>query len=71
MHVIESSALAFGMMQHTTGHAGRHGAPSGQAGTYPLVGGETQARKIGGSSRSTAYNSVANTKHATRQPHII
>eukprot|EP00966_Prymnesium_polylepis_P274670 6346101-Prymnesium_polylepis.3 len=23
----------------TTGHAGRRGAPSGQAGTYPLVGG--------------------------------
>eukprot|EP00966_Prymnesium_polylepis_P172726 3994595-Prymnesium_polylepis.1 len=24
---------------HTTGRAGRHGAPSGQAGTYPLVSG--------------------------------
>eukprot|EP00966_Prymnesium_polylepis_P040596 941965-Prymnesium_polylepis.1 len=23
----------------TTGHAGKHGAPSGQTGTYPLVGG--------------------------------
>eukprot|EP00966_Prymnesium_polylepis_P057271 1326579-Prymnesium_polylepis.1 len=28
----------------TTGHAGRRGGPSGQAGTYPLVGGCACAR---------------------------
>eukprot|EP00966_Prymnesium_polylepis_P258815 5977423-Prymnesium_polylepis.1 len=29
---------------YTTGHAGRRGTPSGQAGTYPLVGGCACAR---------------------------
>ena len=33
-----------GNLSYTTGHAGRRGAPSGQAGTYPLVGGWPQGR---------------------------
>eukprot|EP00966_Prymnesium_polylepis_P064323 1491370-Prymnesium_polylepis.2 len=33
---------------YTTGHAGRRGAPSGQAGTYLLVGGCACALRIDG-----------------------